>query len=81
MEKSDSNMIRLCGLWKGKSQNGTQYLSGKLGNARVFIFAVREKRSDKSPDYTRCIAPAEQGDDTQPAQSSVGGQKKDTTGF
>lgn len=48
-------MIRLGGLWRNE-KDGRTYLSGKLGNVQVFIFPVREKRGENSPDYDLCIA-------------------------
>ncbi len=59
---SDSKMVNVCGLWLNESKNGEKYFSGSLGNMNVLIFKVKEKKSEKSPDYTLCIAPREQKD-------------------
>lgn len=53
---ADSKMVNVCGLWKNESRNGSTYLSGSLGGLQILVFPVKEKRSDKSPDYTLCIA-------------------------
>jgi hypothetical protein len=60
-----SDMIPLGGLWKNKSQNGTEYLSGYLGEARVLIFKVRDKRNDNSPDYKMMLAPKKRDQEQQ----------------
>jgi len=52
----DSKLINVCGLWKNESRNGSTYLSGSLGGVQILVFPVKEKRSDKSPDYMLCIS-------------------------
>lgn len=52
----DGKLINVCGLWKNESKSGSTYLSGSLGGVQVLVFPVKEKRSDRSPDYTLCIA-------------------------
>ena len=48
-------MIHVCGLWLGKTRKGENMMSGSMGNIRILIFKVREKRSEKSPDYNLCV--------------------------
>jgi len=36
--KTDSKLIKLCGLWENKTQDGKVYLSGNLGDSKVFLF-------------------------------------------
>lgn len=56
---SESKIVNVCGLWKNKSKSGKTYLSGTIGNIKIMVFPVDEKRSEKSPDYSLCIAPVE----------------------
>lgn len=49
---ADSKLINATGLWKQKMKDGTTYLAGNLGGVRVLIFPVKEKKSEKSPDYS-----------------------------
>ncbi len=44
--------IRLGGLWKQKSKTGVEYLTGKLGTARLLIFRNEQKSNSNAPDYT-----------------------------
>ena len=60
--------IRLGGLWKSKSKNGVDYLSGSLGQARLLIFRNDQKRDDSAPDYTMYIVPREK--ESSPDRSS-----------
>jgi uncharacterized protein (DUF736 family) len=67
-------MINLTGLWKHTSKNGTEYLSGRIGGAKVMIFPVKDKKSDKSPDYTLCLTEFEKREDgasTPPASKPM----------
>lgn len=65
MEKQESKMINLTGLWKSKSGNSLQ---GKLGNgAKLVIIPNNRKTEDKQPDYLAFIAPSEA---PKPAQQS-----------
>lgn len=56
---NDSKLINATGLWKQKDKAGNTYLTGMMGGVRVLIFPVKEKKSDKSPDYSLCFAPNE----------------------
>jgi hypothetical protein len=64
-------MIRLCGLWKNKSEKSGTYLSGRLGNnAKVLVFQNKHKKTDKDPDYVLCIAPfVTDGQQKEPARN------------
>ncbi len=49
MNKSD--LIQLCGLWKNKTKDGEEYLSGNLnGNTKILIFKNKYKEKDNHPD-------------------------------
>lgn len=65
-------MIKLTGLWKNKSKNGMEYLSGRLGNAKVMIFPVKNKKSDKSPDYELVLAEYEHKENNSNNELSSG---------
>lgn len=56
----DNKLIYVTGLWKNKDKNGNMYLSGLMGGVRVLVFPVKEKKSEKSPDYSLCFAPNEE---------------------
>ena len=38
-------------LWKKTSGKRTVYLSGKIDGRQVVVFANKDKKSDKHPDY------------------------------
>lgn len=42
-------------LWKGKSKDGKTFLSGNALGIRVLVYPVKDKKKDKSPDYTLSI--------------------------
>lgn len=50
-------MLTLCGLWKHTSKTGKKYMSGTLGGLNILLFKNEKKRTDKSPDYSICVAP------------------------
>lgn len=45
-----SKLEKLGALWIKRSGKGMDYMSGKLGEQRVVVFKVREKR-DGGPDF------------------------------
>lgn len=49
MEKP--KQIKVASLWMNTSKSGMQYMTGKLGGLKIVIFPVKEKRSDRSPDF------------------------------
>jgi hypothetical protein len=56
---SSSGLIRLCGLWQGKTRKGESMMSGTFSpGVAVFIFK-NKKTTDKQPDYQLCIAQKE----------------------
>ena len=58
-------------LWL-KEKNGHKYLSGKINGEYVVVFKVKEKRSDKSPDY-RVLRSQKREDATpKPEESDFG---------
>lgn len=61
----DSKPINATGLWKQKDKNGNVYLAGNMGGVRVLIFPIKEKKSEKSPDYTLCFVQNEPKDSKQ----------------
>lgn len=46
-----SKLEKLGALWLKTSKNGMKFMSGKIGDVRIVVFKVKEKRSDKHPDY------------------------------
>jgi hypothetical protein len=69
---------RLGGLWKRESQNtGTKYLTGKITvdgqDISLVVFATKEKKNEKSPDYVVYLGqdrPAAQGNAAPPQRSA-----------
>ena len=47
-----SNGITLGGLWNNTTKDGKPYLSGSLGNLKIFVFKNDKRGNDKAPDYT-----------------------------
>jgi len=43
--------LKIGALWRRRSRKGVEYWAGIINEQRVIVFKVREKRSDKSPDY------------------------------
>ncbi len=57
-----SELVRLTGLWKGKKKDGTTYLSGTLGSAKIVVFPNDRKNGDKDPDFVVYLSkPEEKG--------------------
>jgi hypothetical protein len=52
--------VKVAGLWRNKARDGSAYLSGNWGDARVLIFPNGYKQGDKEPDYLMYIAPRQQ---------------------
>ncbi|MGE0489760.1 MAG: hypothetical protein AB7S38_11185 [Vulcanimicrobiota bacterium] len=50
MSESYPAKVPLCGLWARESKNGTRYYVGRLGGARVLVFANQQKNDDRDPD-------------------------------
>jgi len=42
--------IKLTGLWKNQLEDGTEFLTGTLGSARISIWPNGYKTEDKHPD-------------------------------
>ena len=55
-EDKKSAKVKVAGLWRNKSSNGNEYLSGNWGDARVLIFSNGYKRGEKEPDYHMYLA-------------------------
>jgi len=59
-----TDMIKLTGLWKNKTKDGKQYLTGGLGyGAKILIFPNSYKEKESDPDYIAYIAAKEQKDE------------------
>jgi hypothetical protein len=44
-------MVKLAGLYEKTSQKGNRYFIGRLGNARLLMFANTDKKDEKDPDW------------------------------
>lgn len=66
-----SERQRLGGLWKRESKSGNKYLTGKINvngqDVSLVVFATKEKRNEKSPDYVVYLS-----EDARPQQNSGG---------
>jgi hypothetical protein len=51
MHGTENEPEKLGVLWKRKSKRGTDYWSGNINGQQIVVFAVRQKRSPKSPDF------------------------------
>ena len=59
MDNKTGNMVEIAALWIQEGKDGTKYMSGTLGNAKVFLFKnARKEPGSKQPDYRLCLAPA-----------------------
>jgi uncharacterized protein (DUF736 family) len=52
-------------LWKKTSAKGTVFLSGKINGQAVVIFANRDKKNDKQPDYRVLLSKRRAEEETQ----------------
>lgn len=65
-----SDMIRLTGLWKSRTQGGEAYLSGNLTpTTRLLIFPNSKKTGVKEPDYFVYLAPNTKRDQASKEQT------------
>lgn len=46
-----SKLEKLGALWLRTSAKGTKFMSGKIGDQRIVVFKVKEKKSENYPDY------------------------------
>jgi len=44
-------MVKLTGLYEKTSQKGTRYFVGRLGNAKLLMFANQDKKAETDPDW------------------------------
>jgi hypothetical protein len=71
--QNESGLIRICGLWQGKTRKGENMMSGTLlPGVTVFIFK-NNKQTDKQPDFTLCIAQKEKKESGDSAPGGDGG--------
>ena len=57
-EKKPFVKIPITGLWRNATEQGSTYLSGNLGNARIMIFSNGfKKEGTKQPDYIMYLMP------------------------
>ena len=71
-QKSDkkSDLIRLTGLWTGKTKSGQPQMSGSLGNGRILILPNNFKEDGKNqPDYILFMAPKQEQEQDQGMKS------------
>ena len=46
----EKNLVRITGLWKRTSKNGTPYWSGKSKSGQEFIVFVNKNKDEKQPE-------------------------------
>ena len=82
MSKSDSSMIELCGLWERTSQNGREYIGGRVADGEdltipagsfVMIFP-NESDNPKAPSFRALFSPPRDGDGQRSQQPQQKGR-------
>jgi hypothetical protein len=64
MAQDKMTRVQLTGLWWNETQNGDQYLRGRLGNATIWIFKNNYKeQGDNKPDMIMYLSAAPKKDD------------------
>lgn len=59
---TQSNLIRLTGLWTRRDGEGTRYLSGSVSpSSSLVVLPNRRKRREEEPDFIAYLAPPERG--------------------
>jgi len=58
-----SELLKVCGLWKGEDKNGKTMLSGSMGGVRVLVLLNKFKEKDNHPDYQLFFAKKERKED------------------
>jgi len=57
-QQKKGDLIKLCGLWGGKTQAGDRYLNGRLSySSKILILKNKNKQKDNDPDYNLFLAP------------------------
>lgn len=84
-DKKESDMVSISGFWLNESKAGNKYMSGSLNQeaidaivsagagAKLMLFKVKEKKHEKSPDYSLMIAPPKEAPKAMEKQKSPGG--------
>jgi hypothetical protein len=64
-----SDMVPITGLWKQHREGKKDYLTGYMGNARIFIFLnERKEPGSNQPDFSMYVAkPPEKKQEAKPA--------------
>jgi hypothetical protein len=61
---TDSNLIRLTGLWKNITKAGDTMLSGNFSpSSKLIVLPNTRKQKDSDPDYIAFMAPSEKKED------------------
>ncbi len=69
---TDSNLIRLTGLWRADTKAGDTMLTGSLSpSSKLVILPNKKKQKDSDPDYIAFMAPYEKRE-IQPASHTRG---------
>lgn len=55
-EEKKCPMIKAASLWRGTTTGGNEFFSGNWGSVRVLIFAARNRKGPKSPDFYMFLA-------------------------
>jgi hypothetical protein len=55
------NRILACRLWQKTSANDNLYMIGRMGGARVLIFANKDRASGDDATHSMFLAPADDG--------------------
>lgn len=64
-----SELLRLGGLWPGRTRDGRTYLSGKLSSTvRILVFKNEFRSGDNQPAYVMYLAPVEAADESETSE-------------
>lgn len=55
--ENNNKPVSLCALWRNKSKNGTEFFTGKLGDARIIAFWNDRKTNENQPDLRIYVDP------------------------
>jgi hypothetical protein len=71
---TESNLIRITGLWRSQTKAGDTMLSGNFTpSSKLIILPNSKKQKPTDPDYIAFMAPAEKKEDSPEKPKSIPG--------
>jgi hypothetical protein len=72
-QKPKTIQLKLTSLWKNKTADGKEFLTGRLGNLNISIWNNNYKKEDKHPDMIMYVSePPPKKEDQMPAAKRSG---------